>query len=414
MKYIPFHCHTSFSLLDGIVKPNKFAKRCEELNYSYAMITDHGNVSGAIKFAKEMEKKNILPILGTEFYIPYHDSHIKNDTNRKTFHMVVCAKNRESWHKLMKAVSISNNPDNFYYKPRLSLERLSEIIGNSCFIFSGHPGSYLWDFKALDELTNGINYLKSLFGENLFLESQKFIQDEDVDEHIRVLEDASKKTGTKIVACEDIHYTLKSDSKLHRVVLCSNLNKTLPQIENLPNKDKPMSAFFLKECFYLHSLEEMKNFGHTESELNFSDITSQIDHFDLQTKPRLPKYSNDEKKTIKKECKEGWIQKNKKWGKEYKERAKQELEIINEYNLSGYFLIVSDYIKWAKSKGMLLGPARGSSAGSLICYLMSITEIDPIKYKLDFERFINKDRIGTMAMSFEELSYEEFEKSLNE
>lgn len=400
MNYIPFHIHSSYSLLDGIVKPKIFAKRCKELGYKYAMITDHGNVSGVIKFATEMQNQGIVPLVGCEFYCSYKDSTIQDETNRKLYHMVVCAKNLESWKKLVKAVSISNQKENFYYKPRLSMEKLSEIIGDSCFVFSGHPGSYLWDCKTEDEIVNGINKIKGLFGEkNLYLELQRFMEDEDVNNHIKLLKSAGEKTNTKGLACQDIHYTNKEDVELHRIVLCSNLHKTLPQINRMSDSDKPMSVFFNTNKFFLYSKEEMENVGHTEDELDFSEIIDQIEEFKFQEKPKLPKISNDEIMEIKKECKRGWLQKsNKSWGQKYKDRAKMELDIIIEYNLSGYFLIVSEYIRWAKEQGMLIGPGRGSSAGSLICYLMSITEVESIKYDLSFERFINKDRFDGFSL----------------
>lgn len=397
MNYIPFHIHTSFSLLDGVVKPDKFATRCKELGYEYAMITDHGNISGAIKFANAMQKEGIKPILGCEFYLSYDDPTIKDESNRKLYHMVVAAKNKESWYKLIQAVSVSNHPDNFYYKPRLDLESLANIIGDSCFIFSGHPGSYLWDFKTEEEIIGGINKLKSLFGENnVYLEIQRFMQDEDVNQHIEILLSAAKKTNTRAIACQDIHYTNQKDVDLHRVVLSSNLGKTLPKINAM--KDKPMSCFFETDKFYLHSMNELKALGHTNSELDMSDIIEQVEEYKLSESPKLPTFSDNEFATLKELCKDGWRAKHKVWGENYRDRLKYELGVIEKWNLSGYFLIVAEYIQWAKDQGMLIGPGRGSSGGSLACYLMSITEIDPIPYKLLFERFINEARMTTGAL----------------
>lgn len=391
--FIPFHIHSSFSLLDGIIKPEKLAKRCKELGYSHVMLTDHGSVSGFIKFATAMKKEGIIPVLGTEFYLSYKDCTIQDADNRKLFHMVVCAKNKDSWTKLVKAISESNRKENYYYKPRLDTEKLANIIGDSCFIFSGHPGSYLWDFKTEDEIITGIDYLKGLFGNNLYLELQRFIQDPEVDSHIDLLKSAGQKTNTPAIACIDAHYTNKEDVNLHRIVLCSNLHKTLPQINRMSSADKPMGVFFEKDYFYVPSIEELKNFGHSEEELDMSSISSNIESFDLQEQPRLPKFVDDEEEYFRERCREGFRTKRTVlWDYKYVDRVKYELDVLTKAKLSGYFLIVSDYITWAKEKGILVGPARGSSLGSLVCYLLNITSIDPLLFKLDFERFYNESR----------------------
>lgn len=391
--FLVYHIHTSMSLLDGIIKPEKLAKRCKELGYSHVMISDHGNLSGFIKFANAMKKEGIIACLGTEMYLCHQDPTVQNADNRKLFHMVVCSKDKDSWIKLVKAVSESNRPENLYYKPRLNHEKLANIIGDSCFIFSGHPGSYLWDFKTVSEIKEGINYLKGLFGNNLCLELQRFIRDPEVDSHIDLLIQAGKETGTPAKACIDAHYTSKEDVEIHRIVLCSNLHKTLPQINRMKSEDKPMGVFFEKDYFYVPSIEEMKEFGHTDEELDMSDITSNIKSFDLQEKPRLPQFIDNEKEYFTEQCRSGFRNKKKvTWGKDYVERVKYELDVLNNAELAGYFLIVADYINWAKNKGILVGPARGSSLGSLVCFLLNITSIDPIPHNLDFERFYNESR----------------------
>ena len=402
--HIPFHVHSSMSLLDGVVKPDKIAKRCKELGYTHCMLTDHGNVSNAIVFAKEMEKRDIVPILGIEFYCSYQNSNIKTKENRGLFHTVVAAKNKQAWKNIMKAVSASNHPDNFYYKPRLDLKSLSKIIGDSCFVFSGHPGSYLWDMDTEEDMINGIQFMKELFGDNLYLESQKFMQDQDVMKHISVMENASKKTNTKIIACQDIHYTNKEDAVLQRVVLASNLNKTIPSIYRMDPSERPMGTFFNTDKFYLHSVEELKACGHTDEELDMSCIIDQLEPFKIQEQPKLPKFSKDEAETLKQQCRDGWKKKHKvDWDDSYVDRVKEELGVFERWDLCGYILIVADYIKWAKSQGMIVGPGRGSSGGSLVCYLTDITEIDPMKYNLFFSRFFNEGRCSKDNVSLPDI-----------
>lgn len=398
--YIPMHIHSSFSLLDGIIKMDQLSEKCKELGYKYCAITDHGSVSGAIKFATTMQKTGITPLLGTEFYVSYKDSTIKDGDNRKLYHMVVCAKNKESWYKLIQAISASNHPDNYYYKPRLDLEKLAAIIGDSCFIFSGHPGSYLWDKKTTPEIVEGIKYLKGLFGNNLYLELQRFIQDPEVDQHIDMLIEAGKQTNTKGVACIDAHYTNKKDARLHRIVLCSNLHKTLPQINRMSPSERPMSVFFNTDKFYVPSIDELKGFGHTDEELDMSSIISQIEPFKINEQPKLPKFSEDEHELLREKTREGWRRKSKvNWQQEYLDRVKMELDVFTKWNLSGYSLIVADYIQWAKDQGMLVGPGRGSSGGSLVYFLLNIVEVNPIPFKLDFERFFNEARCSKDSVS---------------
>lgn len=392
-KVVVFHIHSSFSLLDGIIKSDKLAKRCKELGYSHVMITDHGNISGYIKFATAMKKEGIIPLLGTEFYLSYKDSNIQDSDNRKLFHMVVCSKDKESFNKLTKAISESNKKENYYYKPRLDHEKLANIIGDSCFVFSGHPGSYLWDFKTENEIISGIEYLKSLFGNNLYLEIQRFIKDPEVNSHIDLLKSAGEKTNTKAIACIDAHYTNKEDVDLHRIVLCSNLHKTLPQINRMKPEDKPMGVFFEKDYFYVPSIEELKEFGHSDEELDMSCIINNIKTFDIQEQPKLPKFIDNEEEYFTQKCRDGFKEKRTVlWDQKYVDRVKYELGVLTKAKLSGYFLIVADYINWAKKQGILVGPARGSSLGSLVCYLLNITSIDPIPYNLDFERFYNESR----------------------
>lgn len=346
-----------------------------------------------------------------EFYLCHQDPTIQNADNKSLFHMVVCAKNKDSFSKLVKAVSESNKKENFYYKPRLNHEKLADIIGDSCWIFSGHPGSYLWDFKTEEEIITGINYLKGLFGDNLCLELQRFMRDPEVDSHIELLKSAGEKTNTLAKACIDAHYVNREDVDLHRIVLCSNLHKTIPQINKMKSEDKPMGVFFEKDYFYVPSIEELKSYGHTDEELDMSFITDNVETFDIQEQPRLPKFTDNEEEYFTEQCRIGFRNKKKvNWGNEYVERVKYELGVLNKANLAGYFLIVADYINWAKKRGILVGPARGSSLGSLVCYLLNITSLDPIPYNLDFERFYNNSRNTLECITFKEFSYEEFKK----
>jgi DNA polymerase-3 subunit alpha len=397
-------------MMDGICKIDKLASRVKELNYKACMITDHGNVSGCVKFHGEMKKKGIKPILGSELYISKLPTNIKNDENRKNDHLVIIAKNKEGWQQLMKIVSSSNHPDNFYYKPRLDIQKLAEKAEKKFIIFTGHSGSILHNYAMdMEASKKCLANLKELFGEeNVIIELQLFklssVDEQERNlEYVNFLRQLAKETNTKAVACQDIHYINQKDAILQRIMLCSNVQKTLKQVENMP--EKPMAGFFDNDCFYLPSIEEMRELGYTDEELDMSFIFDQCEMYDIQNQPLLPKFCDNEPEFIKELCREGWKKKARSdWNKElYGNRVKQELEVFNKWNLNGYFLIVQDYINWAKKEGMFVGPGRGSSGGSLVAYLTNITEIDPIQYDLSFERFFNESRCSPGNISLPDI-----------
>ena len=407
---IPFHIHTINSLMDGICKPEKLAKRVKELGYTSCMVTDHGNVSGCIKFHVEIKKQGIKPILANEMYICHLDSHIKNDENRKLDHMLVCAKNKVGWQKLMQITSYSNHPDNFYYKPRLDLNKLEKECNKEFFVFTGHPGSILYNYiNDYEAAKLCIEDLKKRFGNNNVIIELQLFKFTSLDEQKKNLEEVnflrklSKDTNTRAVACQDIHYINQEDAILQRIILSSNLGKTLEQINSM--KEKPMAGFFDNDCFYLPSQEQMYDLGYTDEELDMSFIDKQCELYDIQNQPILPKFCENESELMLKLCGDGWKKKSlPTWDKQlYSNRVKMELEVFNEFGLNGYFLIVQDYINWAKNKGMFCSCGRGSSSGSLVSYLLNITEVDPIEYDLSFERFINKSRMTKENMALPDI-----------
>lgn len=409
-KFIPYHIHTTFSMLDGVCKPDKLAKRVKELGYTSCMITDHGNVSGCIKFHTEMKKKGIKPILGTEMYICNMDSEIKTEENRDRPHMVIAAKNKAGWQTLMTIVSESNKPKNFYYKPRLDLQKLATLCNKDFFVFSGHPGSVLHQYMHdMDKSKKCIAELKELFGDrNVIIELQRFnfVDPKETEENIREVEFLRKlaiETNTLAKACQDAHYINREDVIIQRIALCTNLRKTFKQINSDPNK--PLGVFFDNDCFYLHGQDEMKELGYTDEELDMSDIDAQCEMYDIQNQPLLPKFADNEAETLRSFCVDGWKRRVRtSWDiKKYGDQVKTELEVFSKWNLNGYFLIVQDYINWAKRQGALVGPSRGSSCGSLVAYLTGITEVDPIKFDLSFERFFNESRCSPGNISLPDI-----------
>jgi DNA polymerase-3 subunit alpha len=427
MSYSVLHCHSMYSLLDGLSKPKDIANRCKEIGVKTCAITDHGNIAGAIKFYSTMKEAGIKPILGCELYICDQDPTIKDATNKSLSHFIVLAKNLNGWKKLIRLVSESNSPDFFYFKPRLNLERLRAYCGGDLLGICGHLGSYLAD-KILNEqnellpdyLSIGIktvNQLKSIFGpDNVFLEAQLIDQDnlvcqKDLTKAIREIAHASK---VKVIATPDAHYAKKEDAVDQRILLCNNLKTTLPDISRKlsNNEDVPMGCFFMSDNYHIPSYEEMISV-HTKEELdNTNLVADMVEEFDILSKPRLPPFQCPDGYNpdtyLRQLCREGWKTKIAKIIPEkdqqiYVDRIKYELEILQGAGLSSYFLIVQDVVNYVAKQNWLPGPGRGSAAGCLVSYLIGITSIDPIRYNLVFERFYNAGRNSADRISMPDI-----------
>lgn len=388
--------------MDGLSRPDQIAKRCSELGMSACALTDHGSISGATDFVTQCKKQNIKSILGCEFYVTEDDSTLKDRDNIVT-HQVILAKNLKGWYKLIELISKSNDKDRFYYKPRIDLEIMKEICNDDLISFSGHLGSTIHlRSGSMDDMENYVRLMQDIFGkENFFLEVQ--LIDSENNKEMKILGEKVRELGKKInvpcVATGDAHYVKQEDAVDHRVLLCSSLQTTLRDVrKQLEDGTAMFSGFFKGKNFHLPSYDDVVKCGNTEEEISNTElIANMCDDYDITGPPKLPKFScpNDltEDEYLRILCREGWKNKNKNWDKQqYGDRVKKELEVIKEASLAGYFLIVQDYVKWAKNEGWLIGPGRGSAAGSLIAYLLDITNVDPIKYGLIFERFYNKGR----------------------
>lgn len=401
MTFVNLHCHSHFSLLDGLSKADQIVDRCVELGYTACALTDHGSISGAVQFIKECNEKNIKGIVGAEFYVTENDATIKEKSNIVS-HQIILAKNYQGWLKLIQLVSRSNDIDVFYYKPHIDINMMSEICaGNDLISFSGHPGSTL-DLRInnMSDAENYIGLMKNIFGnENFFIEIQRidpqnFPQFAQLSNKMREL---AHNTNTKTIATADSHYARREDAIDQRVLLCSSLQLTFRDIKN--RSDIPLEGFFRSDGFHIPSVEELIGWGNTEEEIhNTQIITGMCESYKVTGPPRLPNFdcpggmsNNDYLRHL---CREGWKKKKcPEWDvQEYVDRVQYELGVIEEANLAGYFLIVQDYVNWAKNQGWLIGCGRGSAAGSLISFLLNITTIDPIKYNLLFSRFYNKGR----------------------
>jgi DNA polymerase-3 subunit alpha len=422
-KYVPLHCHSHFSLLDGLSKASKIAERIEELELDHCAITDHGSLSGSIDFVKEMRGHKIAPILGCELYFSEGPKEEKNKENRHLFHQVVLSKNLTGWSNLVKAVSISNKTDNYYYRPRLDYKYFEDNPQRDWITFSGHLGSRMSDM-ILDgdklhadwrgRAARQAGYLRELFGkDNFYMEIQ--LIDSKVNDTARIVGEALREIAKDLkipcVATADSHYCKKEDVDDHRVLLCTNLNTSFAQVKQKldNNEDVSLSSFFKSDNYHIPSYEEMAKF-HTEEELeNTLMIAEQCANYSVLRQPmELPfecPESMDADGYLRQLCRNGW--RNKPIPKEkqsvYVDRIKRELSVLQGAGLSSYFLLVYDIVRYCQQKDWLVGPGRGSAAGCLVSYLVGITSVDPIQYDLMFERFYNAGRNTKDHVSFPDI-----------
>ena len=411
--YTPLHLHTHYSLLDGLSKPEDVASRCNKLNMTSCAITDHGSISGSINFFQTMKNNNIKPILGVELYVSEEDSHIHSKENRKLSHMLLLSKNLQGWKNLIEIVSESNRPENYYYKPRLDINKLKDKISQGNIIgMSGHPGSYLANkiyqednFVSDVQIEKEIGFLSEIFGkDNFFVEAQLMDTENKYQQIVgKKLRDVCNLNKIPKIASIDAHYCEKYDSVDQRILLCSNLKMTLPQVASKLSggENFGLDSFFKSDNYHVLSHEEI-NEVNTEDEIdNTNLVDSMCEDYDILETPNLPDFKcpkgYDPAEYLRQLCRNGWREKiatgvDESLHQTYVDRIKYELDVLQGADLSSYFLIVQDIVNHVRQQNWLPGPGRGSAAGCLVSYLIGITAIDPIKYDLIFERFYNAGR----------------------
>ena len=414
--YTPLHVHSHYSLLDGLSKPKQIVNRCLKIGAKSCALTDHGNISGSVQFHTEMKNAGIKPILGCEIYVCNQKADIKTKENYDLSHFILLAKNYSGWKTLIKIISESNLPNHFYKKPRLDFDTLSNILDGNIIGFCGHLGSALADLLYKEEMSLkiGCEYvakMKDIFGQNNFFLEAQLIDQEHNPKQISLTDTIrriGKSTNTKVIATPDAHYAESEDAVDQRILLCNNLKLTFSDINRklLSGEDVPMGCFFRSDRYHIPSFDEMNDI-HTQEEIeNTNYVESMCEDYDIKHKPLLPEFTCPNNfnpdSFLRQLCRNGWrdkIQNKVSDETVYVDRVKNELEVLQGANLSSYFLIVQDIVNYVKQNNWLAGPGRGSAAGCLVSYLIGITSIDPIKYKLIFERFYSagrntKDRIS--------------------
>ncbi len=406
--FVHLHLHTEYSLLDGATRIGELIDETVKRGYKAVAITDHGNMYGALQLYEGCLKAGIKPIIGCEFYI-CHDRF--NKTGKGDFgHIILIAKNNEGYQNLLKLSGIASK-EGFYYKPRIDYKALKEhangiICLSACL--AGHIPQLILQDRYEDAKKFALE-LKSYFADgDFYLE----IQNHGIPEQIKVLnalDRMSKETGIELVATNDVHYLRKEDAEVQDILLCVQMGKTI---------DDPTRMKFQTQEFYYKTYEEMlEAFPGYERALDITnEIADKVDvvirsksHGDIRgidPKYVLPANENfipfyqapdgkDNYEYLREMTYDGL---KKKYGEPLSqqviERAEKELTIIHEQGFVEYFLVVWDYVHHARTHGISVGPGRGSGAGSIVAYAISITLVDPLKYDLFFERFINKERVS--------------------
>ncbi len=392
-QFTHLHLHTEYSLLDGACRINRLMERVKELGQTSVAITDHGVMYGVVDFYKAAKKAGVHPIIGCEVYVATRTRFDKVNRMDGSYHLVLLCENETGYRNLIKLVS-AGFTEGFYSKPRIDKELLEKhhegLIALSACLAGEIPRALAsGDFEKAKETAL---YYQNLFGpDRFYLE----IQDHGLEEQKLVLPmivRLSRETGIPLVATNDAHYLTKEDAKMQRVLICIQTNKSVYDDDILE---------FGTEEFYVKSTDEMYElFSLWPEACENTNKIAQMCQFDFEFGvTKLPSFDvpdgMENRQYFEQLCQEGL---KRHYGEnptpEIQKRLAYEIDVIDRMGFTNYYLIVWDFIRYAKSKGIPVGPGRGSGAGSLAAYCIGITNIDPMKYQLLFERFLNPERIS--------------------
>ncbi len=395
---IPFthlHVHSHYSLLDGLAKIDELLDRAKELGMNSLALTDHGVLYGAIEFYQKAKEKGIKPIIGCEMYLAPNGLAMKRaKIDDARHHLILLAKNEVGYKNLLKLVSIAHL-EGFYYKPRVDKELLrkySEGLVSLSACVEGEVPSLVLSGK-IDEAEKAAREYEDIFGKgSFFLELQhhpKFANQKIANDG---LIEISKRTGIGLVATTDMHYVHPEDAPIQDILLCVQTNRKVSEQNRMNLMDFEL---------YMRSPEKMfEDFSQIPEAIENTMRIAEMCNLEIELgNIKLPFYEVPKGFTpesyLRKLCEKGLVERfGKNITKEHLDRMEFELSVVEKTGYASYFLIVQDFVNWAKDQGIVVGPGRGSAAGSFVSYLTGITNIDPIKYNLLFERFLNPERIS--------------------
>jgi DNA polymerase-3 subunit alpha len=392
--FVHLHFHTEYSTLDGAVRIGAAMKKAKELKMPALAITDHGNMFGAIEFYQEAEKAGIKPILGCEVYMA-PESHLKKSANSQresAYHFTLLAQNEQGYRNLVKLVSIAHL-DGMYYKPRIDKELLAQhsagLIGLSGCL-KGEINSAIIEDQYPKALELGATYRDILGAENFFVE----LHNHGIEAQLkcnRVLPKLAKELGVGLVAANDVHFLERTDHAAHDALICIGTGANVADERRL---------HYVQEV-YFKTPEEMRTlFAEVPEACDNTLAIAERCGFKIDTTPKYPNYTPPPGKTQNeylREITDAGLRRR--YGadadsEEVQKRYALEISVLEKQGFVNYFLIVWDFIDWARQHGIPVGPGRGSAAGSMVAYAMGITDIDPLKFKLLFERFLNPERVS--------------------
>jgi len=392
-KFVHLHVHTHYSLLDGMGKIPDYLDKAKALGMPAMSITDHGVMYGAIEFYKEAKKRDINPIIGCECYVAprtLHDKEARVDA--KPYHLVLLAENNVGYHNLMKLASIANI-DGYYYKPRIdkdTLRKYSEgLIGLSACL-GGEPARNAMNGDYAKAKAAALEYSEIFGKDHYYLELQDQPGVPEQERANEGLKRIAKETGIGLVVTNDVHYVNKDDAEAQDILLCVQMGKTVNDEDRMKmTMDNSMRTYEdLAKAFP----DVPEAFENTVKIAEMCNVTIELGGMLIPDYP-VPD-GLTENKYLEKLVEEGVTRRYGVKTPELKERIEFELGVIERMKFEGYFLIVQDYVNWAKNQGIVVGPGRGSAAGSVVAYALGIVDLEPMQYDLLFERFLNPDRIS--------------------
>lgn len=415
--YVHLHNHTQFSLLDGLTKIPELLDFVKQNNMAAVGMTDHGTLSGAIEFYKEAKARDIKPIIGIETYVAkrkHTDKDPQKDKNR--FHLILLAMNNQGYQNLMKLSTVANL-DGFYYFPRIDhelLEKYNEGLIATSACMGGEIGDAMKQGQY-DRAREIALWYKSIFGDRYYLEIQDHghpknplynKEQDDINNHVLKL---AKELDIKVIVTCDAHYLKHEDQDAHEILLCVGTGSFLSDEKRMSLKNFPLHVVPPEELIERWGEEHPEVITNTRAIADRCDVSIELGKILIPKFP-VPEGENEKSylhqlvyrglawrygdKSVAEAADMTIPELEKTLPKEIAARATYELNIIDSMGFNGYFLIISDFMNWGKDKGIVFGPGRGSAAGSIIAFSLKITEIDPMKYDLLFERFLNPDRIS--------------------